>query len=147
MTRWLKGFRNAVLLGIGWAVVWAPIAVLLGVFVIDPDNSMDEMWFLMGAGPGLICAVLFSAFRGLGEGGRGLAELSLPRAAVWAGVSGVLVGGFPFFMGTPNPGNPWWVGLAFVGSMTLMSVVSAVVSVLIARAANNQDLGAATAGR
>lgn len=143
MNRWLRGVRDAVLLGLAWALVWAPIAVLLGVFIIDPDNSMDEMWFLMGAGPGFICAVLFSAFRGLAEGGRGLGEMSLPRAGVWAAVSGVLMGALPFSMGTPNPENPSWLGLAVVGSFTLLSVVSAVGSVLLARMAKKRELRAA----
>lgn len=49
MNQWLKRFRGAVLLGSAWAVVWAPVAVLLGVFIIDTDNSMDEMWPVIGA--------------------------------------------------------------------------------------------------
>lgn len=63
MPRSLKNVRNAVLLGLAWTVAWAPIAVLLGVFVIDPDNSMDEMWVAIGAYPGFLCGVLFYALR------------------------------------------------------------------------------------
>lgn len=138
MTQSLKGFRNAILLGLAWAVAWAPVAVLLGVFVIDPDNSMDEMWVAIGAYPGFLAGVIFYALRGLGEGGRPLAELSLPRAATWAAVSGVLVGAVPFALGTPSPDNPSWLGLAVMGSFISMSVASAVVSVLIARAAKQR---------
>lgn len=138
MPRSLKSFRNAFLLGLAWAVAWAPVAVLLGIFIIDPDNSMDEMWVVIGAYPGFLCGVLFYALRGLGEGGRQLSELSLPRAAAWAAVSGVLVGAVPFALGTPAPDNPSWLGLAVMGSFTSMSVASAVVSVLIARAAKSR---------
>lgn len=145
MTQWLKGFRNAVLLGLAWAVAWAPIAVLLGIFIIDPVNSMDEMWVAIGAYPGLLCGVLFYALRGLGEGGHRLSEMSLPRAAAWAAVSGVLVGAVPFAIGTPAPDNPAWLGLAVMGSFTLMSVISAVVAVLIARTAKQRDLRGARA--
>lgn len=145
MQQSLKRIRNAVLLGLAWAAVWAPLAVLLGVFVIDPDNSMDEMWFAIGAYPGFLCGVLFSALRGLGEGRRGLAEISLPRAGAWAVVSGVLVGALPFALGRENPDNPAWLGLAVVVSITLLSVVSAVGSVLLARMANRRELRGAGA--
>lgn len=142
MKQWVKRSQDAVLLGLVWAVAWAPIAVLLGVFVIDPDNSMDEMWFVVGAYPGFLCGLIFSGLRGLGEGRRRLAELSLPRAGVWAVVSGVLVGALPFAMGTQNPDNPAWLGLAIVGSITLLSVASAVGSVLLARIAKHRELRA-----
>lgn len=145
MKQWVKHSRDAVLLGLAWAAVWAPIAVLLGVFVIDPDNSMDEMWFVVGAHPGFLCGVIFSALRGLGEGNRGLAELPLPRAVVWAVVSGVLVGALPFALGTQNPDNPAWLGIAVVGSIALLSVISAVGSVLLARIAKKRELRAAGA--
>lgn len=135
----LKNVRNAVLLGFAWALAWAPVAVLLGIFIIDPDNSMDEMWVAIGAYPGFLCGVLFYALRGLGEGGRRLSELSLPRAATWATVSGVLVGAVPFALGTPSPDNPAWLGLAVMGSFILMSVVSGVASVLIARTATQRE--------
>lgn len=130
-------------MGLAWAVVWAPIAVLLGVFIIDPDNSMDEMWFVVGAYPGFLCGVLFSALRGLGEGRRSLGELSLPRAVVWAAVSGVLVGAIPFALGTPNPTNPDWLGMAVIGSVAVLSAASAIGSVLLARTARKRELRAA----
>ena len=52
MKKWLRRIRGAVLMGLAWAAVWAPVAVLLGTFVVDPDNSMDEMWVAVGAYPG-----------------------------------------------------------------------------------------------
>ena len=122
-------------MGLAWGVAWAPIAVLLGVFVIDPDNSMDEMWFIVGAYPGFLCGALFSALRGLGEGDRRLDQLALPRAGAWAVVSGVLVGALPFALGSQNPDNPSWLGLAVIGSFSLLSAISAVASVLISRTA------------
>lgn len=145
MTQSLKRIRNAVLLGLAWAVAWAPVAVVLGVFVIDSDNSMDEMWFVVGAYPGFLCGVIFSALRALGEGGRRLSELSLPRAGAWAVVSGVLVGALPFALGSQNPANPSWLGLAVLGSISLLSVVSAVGSVWLARTANKGELRGARA--
>lgn len=141
MTQSLKRIRNAVLLGLAWAVVWAPIAVVLGVFVIDPDNSMDEMWFVIGAYPGFLCAVIFSGL--LGIAGRKLDDVSLPRAGAWAGVSGVLVGAIPFALGSPSPDNSDWLGLAVMGSFALLSATSAIGSVLIARMVDERELRAA----
>lgn len=143
MKQSLKRIRNAVLLGIAWAIAWAPVAVVLGVFVIDPDNSMDEMWFIIGAYPGFLCAIIFSVLLGFAR--TGLDEVSLPRAGAWGAVSGVLVGAIPFALGTPNPASPAWLGLAVVCSFTLMSVLSAVVSVLIAKKANKGELRGARA--
>jgi ABC-type dipeptide/oligopeptide/nickel transport system permease subunit len=140
MTRSLKGFRNAILLGIAWAVVWAPIAVLLGVFVIDPDNSMDEMWFVAGAYPGFLCAVIFSGLLGLAE--TGLDEVSLPRAGAWGAVTGVMVGALPFALGSPKASNPDWLGVAVMGSFALMSAASAIGSALLTRIAKREVRGA-----
>ena len=145
MQTWLKRIWSTVLMGLAWGVAWAPIAVLLGVFVIDPDNSMDEMWFIVGAYPGFLCGVIFSALRGLGEGDRRLDQLSLPRAGAWAVVSGVLVGALPFALGSQNPENPSWLGLAVIGSFSLMSAISAVASVLISRTAKGRVLRGAGA--
>lgn len=109
--------------------------MFVGVAIVDPDDSMDEMWVAVGAFPAFLCAVLFFMLRRLGDGDRRLAETSLPRAVAWAVVSGVLVGALPFAMGTPNPENPAWLGLAVIGSFSLMSAISSVASVLISRTA------------
>lgn len=141
MTQALKGFRNIILLALAWAVVWAPIAVVLGTFVIDPDNSMDEMWVAVGAFPAVLCAVIFSGLLALAE--TGLEQVSLPRAAAWGAVTGVLVGAIPFGLGTPNPNNADWLGLAVMGSFALMSSASAVGSAMLTRIANRESRGVA----
>ncbi len=56
MKNWLRRIRGAVLMGLTWAVVWAPIGVLIGM-IVDPDESMDEMWFAVGGYPGFLCGV------------------------------------------------------------------------------------------
>jgi hypothetical protein len=140
MPHWLKGFGNAVLLGAAWAIVWAPIAIVLGTFIIDPDNSMDEMWFAVGAFPAVLCALLFSGFLALAE--TGLEEVSLPRAGAWGAVAGVMVGAIPFASGTPNPNNADWLGLAVMGSFALLSAASAIGSALLIRIANRESRAA-----
>ena len=54
MKQGLRRVRAAVVMGLLWAVIWAPAAILLGTLVIDPDNSMDEMWVMVGAIPGFL---------------------------------------------------------------------------------------------
>lgn len=141
MTQVLREFRNVVLLALAWAVLWAPIAVVLGTFVIDPDNSMDEMWVAIGAFPAILCALIFSGLLALAE--TGLEEVSLPRAAAWGAVTGVLVGAVPFGLGTPNPNNADWLGPAVMGSFALLSAASAIGSAMVSRIANRESRGVA----
>ncbi len=134
MAPWLKRIGRAVALGLAWAVVWAPIAVVIGTTIVDPDYSMDEMWVVVGAYPGFLCAVIFSALLGMAERGRRLDELSLARAGGWGALAGVMVGVFPFLVGTPTSSIPLWqLCLAVVGSIVLMSALSAVGSAWLLR--------------
>ena len=125
---WLRRVRGAVFMGLTWAVVWAPIAVLAGL-VVDPDGSMDEMWVAIGAYPGFLCGVVFFAVLRIAEGRRGLDELPLSRVAAWGAVPGLLVGVLPFTIGESTSKLPLWQLAAIVlGSFTLLSAVSAVGS-------------------
>ena len=133
MKMWLGRIGGAVLIGLTWAVVWAPVAVLIGL-IVDPDGSMDEMWVAIGAYPGFLCGVLFSAVLGIAEGGRGFDELSLSRVGAWGAVAGLLVGVLPFLIGeSTSELPPWLLGVVVVGSITLLSTVSAVGSALLPR--------------
>jgi hypothetical protein len=133
MTNGFKSVRNAVLIGLAWAVVWAPIALVIGITLIDPDNSMDEMWPVIGAYPGFLSAVLFCTLVAIAERRHGLAEISLPRAASWGALSGLIVGLLPFLVGTANPQAPNWLPAAIIGSIALMSVLSAIATTMFAR--------------
>jgi len=141
MSQWLRRIGRVLGLALAWAIVWAPIAVLIGTTIIDPDNSMDEMWPAIGAYPGFLCAVVFCALLGVAERGRRLADLSTARAGGWGALAGVVVGVFPFTIGTPTSSVPLWqLGLATIGSFVLMSTLSAVGSVVIARMTNKRQL-------
>jgi hypothetical protein len=121
--------------------VWAPIAVVIGTTIVDPDNSMDEMWVVVGAYPGFLCALIFSALLGIADRGRRLDALSLARAGSWGALAGVLVGVFPFLVGTPTSSVPLWqLGLAVIGSIVLMSALSAVGSAWLARLARKRQV-------
>ena len=133
MKMWLGRIGGAVLIGLTWAVVWAPVAVLIGL-IVDPDGSMDEMWVAIGAYPGFLCGVLFSAVLGIAEGRRGFDELSVSRVGAWGAVAGLLVGVLPFLIGeSTSELPPWLLGVVVVGSITILSTVSAVGSALLSR--------------
>ena len=138
MTTWLGRIRRAVLMAVTWAVVWAPLGVLIGM-IVDPDGSMDEPWVAVGAYPGFLCGVVFSAVLGITDSRRRLDELSLPRAAAWGAVSGLLVPvlfvlAVAMGLGTPRGGHTPWGPLAVITGATILgSAVAASVSLALAR--------------
>ena len=141
MKPWVRGIGRAVIMGLAWAVVWAPVAVVIGTMIVDPDNSMDEMWVAIGAYPGFLCALIFSGVLAIAERGRRLDEVSLSRAGIWGALAGVVVGVFPFTVGTSTSALPFWqLALAVIGSITLMSAVSGIASALLARSGRKRVL-------
>ncbi len=147
-TDWLRRIRGAVLTGLAWAVVWAPIGVLLGK-IVDPDDSMDEMWVAIGAYPGFLCGAIFFAGLAIAEGRRGLDESPLSRVGTCGVAAGAMVGVLPFMLGTATSAVPLWqlVG-GFAGSTTLLSALSAMGSALLVRHAARwrRPAGAGLAG-
>ncbi len=133
MKKWLGRIGGAVLMGLTWAVVWAPVAVLIGL-IVDPDGSMDEMWVAIGVYSGFLCGVLFSAVLGIAAGRCGFDELSLSRVGAWGAVAGLLVGVLPFLIGeSTSERPPWLLCVVVIGSITLLSTVSTVGSALLSR--------------
>lgn len=133
------------MIAIAWAVVWAPVAVLAGLMV-DPDGSMDEMWVAIGAYPGFICGLLFSALLWIAHRHRRIEELSLPRAATWGAAAGLLVSLLPLLAAEPTGawGLPrWLLAVVIIGAITLLSATSAVVSVALFRYAARRRMFAA----
>ena len=138
MNKWLRRIRGAVGMGLTWALVWAPAAVLIGI-AIDPDGSMDEMWPAIGAFPGFLGGVTFSVVLAIAARRRGLVELSLLRVAAWGAFAGLLVGALPFVIGDPATETPLWLlAVVVIGSITLLSAVSAAGSLALARMAERR---------
>lgn len=139
MWRWPRRVRAAVATGVTWAAVWAAAAVLVGTLV-DPDGSLDEMWVAVGAYPGFLGGVAFSAALAVAARRRRFGELSLPRVAAWGAAAGLLVGALPFAVGEPTGGLPrWLLAVVVVGSTTLLSGVSAAASLALARRAERGE--------
>ena len=136
----LRRFRRALLMGLIWAVLWVPIALLISL-IMDPNGSMDEPWILVGAYPGFLSAVVFAMVIGFAERRRRFDELSLTRVAAFGAVAGLLVGIIPFVAGSNSTNLPTWLLIfAIAGPITLLSAVSAGGSLALARRAERLNL-------
>jgi len=138
MKKWLRHIRDAVVMGLTWAIQWAVLAVLIGTITEALSgysierNHLDPLMAL--AMPGFIVGVIFSIVLRFAEGGRRFDELSLSRLAAWGAVVGLLLGVLSFALGTPNDRYSLWLVVGIiVGSSTLLSAVSAVGSALLFR--------------
>lgn len=149
MGRWLRRVRGAVVMGVLWALLWAPAAVLVGI-VVDPDGSMDEMWVAIGAYAGFLGGVAFAAVLAIVARRRRFEELSPGRVAAWGAMAGLLVGTLPFLLGTPRTDVPvWLLPLVVIGAITVLSGASAAASLALARRAGRPaslDAGERAAG-
>lgn len=140
MSKWLKRVRGAIAMGLTWAVVWAPIGVLIGM-IVDRDGSMDEPWLLIGAYPGFLGGVVFATVLGIAGRRHRFEELSIPRFAAWGAAAGLLVGSLPFAVSVSSSGaSQWLLGGIVIGSITLLSAASAGGSLALARRAERREL-------
>jgi MFS family permease len=139
MKKWLRRIRGAVLMGLTWAVVWAPVGLLIGM-IVDPDGSMDEPWVLVGTFPGFLGGVAFAVVLGIVGRRRRFTELSLSRFAAWGAAAGLLVGALWLFVVLLSDPPRWSLNAVVVGSLTLLSAVSATASLAVARMAEKRHL-------
>jgi hypothetical protein len=138
MKQWLRRIRGAVLMGLTWAAVWAPVGPLIGM-VVDPDGSMDEPWIAVGVYPGFLGGVAFATVLGIVGRRRRFGELSLPRFAAWGAAAGLLVGVLWLVLALLSDPPNWLLNAVVVGSLTLLSAVSAPASLAVARMAEKRD--------
>lgn len=127
--------RRAVLLALIWAVTWMPLGLIAGL-ILDPDGTMDEPWIAAGTYPGFLSGLIFAAALAITSAQRPTDKVSLSRAAVLGALSGLLVIVPPFtgMLGTPNTGHTLWkLRFLIIAGITLMSVISAIASVVLAR--------------
>jgi hypothetical protein len=145
---WLRHIRRAFFSAVIWGVLWAPLGVITGI-LWDPSDSMDEPWIALGAYPGFLCGLVFCLVLAIADKRRSLEEISPARAAAWGALSGVLVMAIPMtgLLGTPNTEHPFWQWrFAIVAAVILLSVISAVASVLLAKTANKRELHDGSSG-
>ena len=136
---WFIGIYRGAAMGLGWGTAWVPLALLIAL-IIDPDDSMDEPWLLVGVLPGFLCGAVFSAVAGIANGRRRLDELSFRRAGARGMVSGLLVGGGWLVLALVSDPPNWLLYAVVVGSLTLLSAVSGVGTARLARKGKNAVL-------
>jgi hypothetical protein len=127
-------------MGLLWALVWAPVAVLIGTRIVDPDNSMDEMWVMVGALPGFLSGVAFSAVLGVAARRRRLDELTIARVGGWGAVAGLAIGILPFLLGDGGGSPMWPLAVVVIPTITLLSAASAAGSLALAQRAQGRDV-------
>jgi hypothetical protein len=131
---WLRRTGGAVVMGLIWAAVWAAVGALMGL--VDPSGSTDALWLgpAIGLLPGFVGGLIFSVLLGIAARRRRLDEMSLSKAIACGGMAGLLVGMLPFAINQPPGEAPLWlVGVVVIGSMTLLSAVSAAGSLALVR--------------
>jgi hypothetical protein len=136
MKKWLISIGRGVAMGLGWGAAWVPVALLVAV-IVDPNDSMDEPWLVVGMLPGFLCGAVFSAVAGIADGRHGLDELSFSRAGALGVASGLLVGGLWLVLALLSDPPQWLLNVVVVGSLTLLSAVSGVGAALLARMGKN----------
>lgn len=141
MMRWLKRIRGALLMGLTWAVFWAPVGLLIGM-ILDPTGAMDEPWIAVGTFPGFLGGVLFSTVFGIAARRRKLDELSIKRVAAWGAAAGLGLGILWFLSGDqgPNVERVWLLPLVVISSITLLSAASAAGTLALARRGTAREL-------
>lgn len=140
MKKWLRRIRGALLMGITWAVLWAPVGLLIGM-IVDPTGAMDEPWIAVGTFPGFLGGVLFSTVFGIAARRRRLLDLSLRRVGAWGALAGVVLGMIPFAIGSNSSSMPTWQLFSiFVGFTTVLCTSSAVGTLALARRAEKREL-------
>ena len=136
MKTWLKRISGALAIGLIWAALWAIAGALIRI--ADPGGSLNAVWLgpTIGVLPGFVGGVVFSVVLGIAARPRKPAELTLPTAVLCGAIVGVGLGLLPFAINKlPGQASFLIVASVVIGTMTLMSVVSAVGSVALARAA------------
>lgn len=140
---WPGSILSAVGMGLTWAVGWGFAGVGIGIATgFLPDGhalrTLVDPWLAL-ATPGFVGGVLFTVVLRIAEGHRSFVELSLPRAAAWGAVTGLLLGVVPFTpLATPTDAFPLWLlSVGIIGTAILLSAVSATGSLSLARVADD----------
>ena len=153
MRIWLKRIRGTVGMGLTWAVGWALVGLLVGIASkLLPFLPWDAFFRVFDAPlpalaiPGFIGGALFSIVLGIAGRRRLLHELSLVQIGLWGALGGALLSLIPAAMAglglaTVNE-SEWtvWRLTATIGvPLTVLSALSASVSLALARKANDNE--------
>ena len=145
MKRWLRRIRGAVGMGLIWAAGWALVGVLIG---LSWSLGLPMEWFIEVfdaplaalAVPGFVGGVVFSTVLGVAGRRRRFDELSLPRFGAWGALGGLLLGLFPTLLVVSTGAASVAAAAVIIGTLTLLSAVSASGSLALARMAEDREL-------
>ncbi len=142
MKKWLRPIRGAVGMGLTWAAGWALVG--FGIEVIhnvwpNPLGSLVDIWPAALAYPAFFGGLVFSTVLGIAGRRRRFDELSLPRFAAWGAVGGLLLSLVPVFA-VASGGASVAAAAVAIGTLTLLSAVSASGSLMLARMAEDREL-------
>ncbi len=145
MKRWLRRIRGAVGMGLTWAAGWALVGGLIG---LSWSLGLPMEWFVEVfdaplpalAVPGFFGGAVFSTVLGIAGRRRRFDELSLPRFGAWGAVGGLLLGLFPSLVAVSTGAASVAAAAVIIGTLTLLSAVSASSSLALARMAENRAL-------
>ena len=88
MQKWLRRVGGAIGMGVTWAVVWSAAgAVPRWLFGFNTDAPFPIIFGVLG----FIAGITFFAVLALFEKRRELDQMTMPRFAVWGGISGFLL--------------------------------------------------------
>jgi hypothetical protein len=142
MKSWMTHVGGAFRMGLCWLLAGFALAFPMEAF-IDPDGKIADIWPAVLGYPGFFGGVLFFTLVRIFEGGRRMADISLPRAATWGAFTGVLLPvlfAMALFagLGTPKGPTPWPLIRVVVTLTTLSFAAAGVVSVALARWFNSR---------
>ncbi len=145
MKRWLRRIRGAVGMGLTWAAGWGLAGVLIG---LSWSLGLPMEWFVEVfdaplpalALPGFFGGAVFSTVLGFAGRRRRFDELSLSQFGAWGAVGGLLLGLFPTLLVVSTGAASVAAAAVIIGTLTLLSAVSASSSLALARMAEKREL-------
>ena len=156
---WLRKLRGALFMGVTWAIGWGGTGLLIGVAsVLLPFLPWARFFRVFDAPlpamavPGFIGGVIFAGVLGVAGRHRRFDQLSLPLFALLGAVGGLLLGLLPAAMvlvGLADLAEGvalWRLTAVFAVPTTLLGAASATGSLLLARKAEQRELGGALEG-
>jgi hypothetical protein len=134
MNTWPR--RIGALLGMGsiCAAAWSAVGAL--ILTVDRSRTVDELWLgpPIGMAPGFLGGVLFTVLLWMIASRRHHDAPPLSTVVACGATAGLLVGALPFVINSPTSAAPsWLVGVVVIGSMMLLSAISAAGSLAVAR--------------
>jgi hypothetical protein len=134
MKGFLRRLRGIIGMGLTWGAGLGVVGSAIGLLGFLTGDGFVTALALTGAFVGFVAGSSFGTILSLTEGGRGLADLSLKRVALWGGLGGALVACATNLIG--GGGLVW----DFVVTLTVLGAGLSSGSVAMAKRAHRKEL-------